>query len=426
MGNPPFVGSKFMNDHQRQDVALVFGGVKNAGLLDFVAAWYVKAARMIQKSDIRCAFVSTNSITQGEQVGVLWSWMLAQGVKIFFAHRTFRWDNEARGKAAVHCVIIGFAVVDIAPKWLFEYENIKGDPHSVIVRKINPYLADAPNIILQKRNTPICLVPKMCSGNKPIDDGNYLLTPEEKEEFIKKEPHAASYIRRWLGGVEFINNIERYYLWIGDCQPGELRKMPETIKRIEAVKKFRLASNSKPTQKLADTPTRFHTECIPKSPYLAMPQVSSERRQYIPIAFLEPGPLCGDKLRVIQDANLYHFGVLNSTMHMAWTRTTTGRLKSDYQYSALIVYNNFPWPENPSDQHRQAIETKAQTVLDARMQFPDASLADLYDPLTMPPVLLKAHKELDKAVDTAYGQKNFKTEAERVAFLFELYQKYTS
>ena len=425
MGNPPFVGSKFMDAYQRQDTAQVFVGVKNAGLLDFVAAWYVKAAQMmLQNRSIYCAFVSTNSITQGEQVGVLWSWMLAQGVKIFFAHRTFRWDNEARGKAAVHCVIIGFAMTDITPKWLFDYEDIKGEPHRVQAGNINPYLVDAPDIMLQKRNTPICPVPKMCSGNQPIDDGNYLLTPEEKETFIKKEPQAASYIRRWLGGVEFINNIERYYLWVGDCPPGELRKMPETLKRIEAVKNFRLASNRKQTQKLADSPTRFQTECIPENAYLAMPQVSSERRRYIPVAFLEPGPLCGDKLRVIQDATLYHFGVLDSTMHMAWVRATTGRLKSDYQYSALIVYNNFPWPDSPSDKHRQAIETKAQSVLDARAQFPDSSLADLYDPLTMPPVLLKAHKELDKAVDTAYERKDFNTEAERVAFLFGLYQKY--
>lgn len=426
MGNPPFVGAKFMNDEQRKDVALVFGSMKNAGLLDFVAAWYVKAARMIKGTKICCAFVSTNSITQGEQVGALWNWMLQEGMKIFFAHRTFQWNNEARGKAAVHCVIIGFADFDISPKWLFEYENIKGEPHKIKAQNINPYLVDAPYFVLQKRNYPICPVPEMCSGNKPIDDGNYLFTPDEKENFLKKEPQSKRYFHRWLGGVEFINNIERYYLWLGDCAPEELKKMPESLKRIEAVKTFRNSSKSVPTKKLAETPTRFHTECIPSKTYLAMPQVSSERRQFIPIAFLQPGPLCGDKLRIIQNANLYHLGIMTSTMHMAWMRTVTGRLKSDYQYSAAIVYNNFPWPENPTEKQKQAIETAAQGVLDARAQFPESTLADLYDPLTMPPVLLKAHQTLDRAVDAAYGKTNFQTEAQRVAFLFELYQKYTS
>lgn len=425
MGNPPFVGAKYMTEAQRADTARVFGDMKNAGLLDYVAAWYVKAAQMMQGTAIQAAFVSTNSITQGEQAGVLWPWMLERGMKIFFAHRTFQWNNEARGKAAVHCVIVGFAAKDISPKWLFEYEHIKGEPHRIQAKNINPYLADADNFILQKRSRPICQVPPMCSGNKPIDDGNYLFTPEEKKSFLTIEPQATPYFRRWFGGAEFINNIERYYLWLGNCTPDELKKMPESLKRIEAVKKFRESSKSLPTQKLAATPTRFHTECIPMSTYLVMPQVSSERRQYIPIAFFKPGPLCGDKLRVVQDATLYHFGVMTSIMHMSWTRSVTGRLKSDYMYSAGIVYNNFPWPEKPTEKQKQTVETAAQAVLDARAKFPDASLADLYDPLTMPPVLQKAHHALDKAVDAAYGKKGFKTEAERVAFLFDLYRKYT-
>lgn len=425
LGNPPFVGAKFMNTDQRADVAQVFVGIKSSGLLDYVSAWYVKAAHMINNTAIRCAFVSTNSISQGEQVGVLWGWMLAQDMHIFFAHRTFQWSSEARGTAAVHCVIIGFAHEEISPKSLFEYEDIKGSPQHITAKNINPYLVDAPNFILQNRRVPISSIPAMCSGNKPIDDGNYLFTPDEKELFIKKEPQAGRFFRRWLGGKEFINNIERYYLWLGDCSPTELSKMPECLKLVDAVRKFRQASKSKPTQKLAHTPTMFHTECIPVDTYLAMPQVSSERRQYIPIAFLQPGPLCGDKLRVVKKATLFHFGVMTSTMHMAWTRTVTGRLKSDYMYSVGIVYNNFPWPENPSDKQKQAIESAAQAVLDARDQFPDASLADLYDPLTMPPVLLKAHQKLDKAVDAAYGKRHFSTEAARVAFLFELYQKYT-
>lgn len=425
MGNPPFVGAKFMNGDQRADVAQVFDGIKNAGLLDFVAAWYVKAARMIQDTAIRCAFVSTNSITQGEQVGVLWSWMLAQDVKIFFAHRTFQWNSEARGKAAVHCVIVGFSNKDISPKWLFEYEDIRGEPQRIAARNINPYLVDAPDAVLNNRGTPLCPeAPKIGIGNKPIDNGNYLFTEAEKAEFLIKEPQAAPYFRRWLGADEFLNGYHRCCLWLGDCPPDKLRAMPEVMKRIEAVRQFRLASRSAPTQKLAETPTRFHVENMPRGNYLIIPEVSSERRHYIPIGFETPETLCSNLVKIVPDAGLYHFGILQSLMHNAWTRTVCGRLKSDYRYSAGIVYNNFPWPENPGDKQKQAIEAAAQAVLDARGQFPDASLADLYDPLTMPPVLLKAHQTLDKAVDAAYGKKSFASEAARVAFLFELYQKY--
>lgn len=426
LGNPPYVGAKFMNDEQRKDAALVFGNIKNAGLLDYVAAWYVKAARIMQEERIACAFVSTNSITQGEQVGVLWSWMLEQGMKIFFAHRTFQWNNEARGKAAVHCVIIGFASFDILPKWLFEYEDIKGQPQKMKAQNINPYLVDAQNVVLVNRSKPICSIPSIGIGNKPIDNGNYLFTTDEKAEFLKKEPQAKPYFRRWMGGDEFINAYERWCLWLGECSPNELKMMPETLKRIDAVKKFRLTSKSVPTQKLADTPTRFHVENMPAGDFMVIPEVSSERRIYIPIGFLSSDVFASNKLRILANANLYHYGVLCSIMHMAWVRYTTGRLKSDYQYSVNLVYNNFPWPENPAEKQKQTIEAAAQAVLDARAQFPDSSLADLYDPLTMPPLLLKAHQNLDKAVDAAYGKTNFKTEAERVAFLFELYQKYTS
>jgi hypothetical protein len=445
LGNPPFVGAKFMDDAQREDTRLVFAGIDNSGLLDFVVAWYVKATRYIGKvtprhtglepaSMPRCAFVSTNSITQGEQVGVLWGWMLSQGVRIQFAHRTFSWSNEARGKAAVHCVIVGFGLQDHADKTIYEYEDIKGQPHAVPAKNINPYLVDAPDVVLPRRNTPICDVPVMQSGNKPIDDGNYLFTTEERDAFIAAEPGSAKWFRRWLGGEEFINNIERWCLWLGDCQPAEMRAMPNVMKRVQAVKNFRSSSKSLPTQKLAATPTRFHTEFIPQSHFLAMPQVSSERRNTIPIAFLQADTLCGDKLRVIEKTSLYHFGVLNSWMHMAWTRQVCGRLESRYQYSALIVYNNYPWPgfagEPLSDKHRTAIEQAAQGVLDARAQFANSSLADLYDPLTMPPALLKAHQKLDTAVDAAYqpsgGKKTYTTDAERVAFLFQLYQRITS
>lgn len=426
MGNPPFVGAKFMDEAQREDVALVFDGIKNAGLLDFVAAWYVKAARIMQGTSIRCAFVSTNSITQGEQVGVLWSWMLAQGIKIFFAHRTFQWNNEAKGKAAVHCVIVGFAQLDIVPKWLFEYEHIKGEAHGLAVKNINPYLVDAPDTVLINRSTPICAVPEIGIGNKPIDDGNYLFTEEEKVEFLNSEPQAAPYFRRWLGADEFLNGYHRYCLWLGECPPNELKKMPEAMKRVEAVRKSRLASKSAPTQKLAATPTRFHVENMPKSNYLIIPEVSSERRHYIPIGFETPETLCSNLVKIAPGASVFHFGVISSHMHNAWMRVVAGRLESRYRYSSGVVYNNFPWPENPTEKQIKAVEDAAQDVLDSRAKFPKCSLADLYDPNTMPPELTKAHQALDKAVDAAYGKTSFKTEAERVAFLFELYQKYTT
>ena len=459
LGNPPFVGAKFMNDAQREDTRLAFEGLDNAGLLDLVAAWYVKAARYLHaarqhnpdatttepSATPRCAFVSTNSITQGEQVGVLWGWMLAQGIRIQFAHRTFSWSNEARGNAAVHCVIVGFGLQDVPGKVIYTYDHLKGEAQAVPARNINPYLVDAPDVVLPRRSRPICDVPVMQSGNKPIDDGNYLFTTEEYATFIEKEPAAKPWFKRWLGGDEFINNIERWCLWLGDCPPAELRALPEAMKRVQAVKTFRAQSKSAPTKKLADTPTRFHTEFIPSNTFLALPQVSSERRAFIPIAFLDTKTLCGDKLRVVENATLFHFGILNSNMHMAWTRQVCGRLKSDYQYSALIVYNNFPWPTLPTNpaprtlEHKAktAIETAAQTVLDARAKFqqatPPASLADLYDPLTMPPELLKAHQKLDAAVDTAYAltaglpaKKTWHNDAERVAFLFEQYQRLTS
>ncbi len=426
LGNPPFVGAKYMNDAQRADTRAVFAGIDNAGLLDFVAAWYVKAARyMAAHPAIRTAFVSTNSITQGEQVGALWGWLLAQGVKIHFAHRTFSWSNEARGKAAVHCVIIGFGLQDVAEKTIFEYEDIKGEAHAIKATNINPYLVDAPDVVLPRRSQPICDVPEIGIGNKPIDGGNYLFTPEEKAAFIAKEPAAAAYFRRWIGADEFINGYERWCLWLGDCPPEKLRAMPEAMQRVQAVKAFRLASKSKPTQKLAEMPTRFHVENMPKTSYLLFPRVSSERRAFIPLGFITPETLTSDSALMACFATPFHFGILTSSMHNAWVRAVCGRLKSDYRYSASIVYNNFPWPE-PTDKQRVTIEAAAQAVLDARAAHPGASLADLYDPLSMPPDLLRAHQTLDRAVDAAYAYKNAPTDAARVAFLFARYQALTS
>jgi hypothetical protein len=433
-GNPPFVGAKFMDDTQRAEVNVVFDGIANAGLLDFVAAWYVKAARYLRTNErtnerillTRCAFVSTNSITQGEQVGVLWGWLLAQGIHIHFAHRTFQWSNEARGMAAVHCVIVGFGHHDVERKVIFEYEDIRGEPHAVAARNINPYLVDGPDVVLPRRSKPLCAAPEIGIGNKPIDDGNYLFTAEEKTEFIEAEPGAAKWFRRWLGADEFINGYERWCLWLGDCPPAELRRMPQALVRVEAVKKFRASSKSAPTRKLAEMPTRFHVEHIPSANYLIFPRHSGERRRFLPIGFGSPEVLVGDACLVSGTASLYDFGILTSTMHNAWVRYTCGRLESRYRYSAAIVYNNFPWPENLTDKQRAAIEAAAQGVLDARAQFPDASLADLYDPVAMPPALVKAHQKLDAAVDAAYGQKSFTNDAARVAFLFERYQKLTS
>ena len=649
LGNPPFVGAKMMSPAQRDDLLAVAGNLKGAGLLDFVSAWYLKAAQYMPASaepspgppghplprgegNIRCAFVSTNSITQGEQVGVLWAQMLRHGLRIHFAHRTFSWNNEARGVAAVHCVIVGFSAEDIRPKRLFDYETIKSDPHELTAGNINPYLVDAADVLLPNRSKPICDVPEIGIGNKPIDGGNYLFSTDERDAFIAAEPDAAPWFRRWLGSDEFINGWERWCLWLGECPPDVLRRLPLAMQRVQAVRAFRLASKSAPTRKLADTATRFHVENFPHSTYLLIPRVSSERRAFIPVGFMDAATFSSDSALIVREATLYHFGILNSTMHMAWVRAVCGRLKSDYRYSAGIVYNNFPWPELPLeplsprggallpspsgrgaggegsalrnggegsalrnpplpqaaltfarelrrhetdaearlwyllrarrlggfkfrrqhslppyvldfycaeqclaveldgsqhvqtaardrqrdeflqaqgirvlrfwndavfketthvleaiwlalnedagesepspptplpegegsnalrshspspsgrgwpegsgegsgvaiDKHRTAIEAAAQGVLDARAKFPDSTLADLYDPLTMPPALVKAHQVLDRAVDAAYlaaektaGRKAPKlgSDAERVAFLFQRYQALTS
>ena len=365
LGNPPFLGKSNQSAAQKSDMQLICGNIKNAGLLDFVAAWYIKAARYISSPvppelveghlsvhgstgsprtelNIKCAFVSTNSITQGEQVGVLWSWMLAQGVKIHFAHRTFSWANEARGKAAVHCVIIGFGLQDVTDKNIYEYADIKGEPHAISANNINPYLADAPNLVIVPRTNPVCRVSPMVNGSKPTDGGNLILSEQEKSELIAKEPQAAQWIKPFAMGDEFINGIARYCLWLVNCPPQTLRTMPEVLKRVEAVKSMRLASTKAPTREMANMPTLFAEIRQPKTNYLALPRVSSERRAFIPIAYASNDLIAGDKLQTIPNATLYEFGVITSSMHMAWMRTTAGRLESRYQYSAKITYNNFP------------------------------------------------------------------------------------
>jgi hypothetical protein len=371
--------------------------------------------------------------------------MLAQGVKIHFAHRTFSWNNEARGKAAVHCVIVGFGLQDVSDKIIYEYEDIKGEPHALKVQNINPYLLNAPDVLLEKRRTPICEVITITRGSQPTDGGYLLLDESERDELIRNEPQAEKWIRPFGIGDEFINNVKRYCLWLLDFSPNELRQMPRVLHRVEQVKAMRLASKKFATQALAAEPIRFGELRQPLADYLAIPRVSSERRLFIPIGFLAANFIAGDKLQTIENATVFHFGVLSSTMHNAWMRAVCGRMKSDYSYSASIVYNNFPWPECRSgsqprtgnaendanafavnDRSYKNIENAAQAVLDARAAHPQASLADLYDPLTMPANLLKAHQALDKAVDAAYGYKGVNTDAARVAFLFERYQAITS
>ena len=418
MGNPPFVGARLMSQEQKYDLLHVFGDKwKNAGNLDYVACWYKKATDLMKGTTIRTALVSTNSVSQGEQVANLWKPLFEEGVHIDFAHRTFRWDSEATLKAHVHCVIIGFSIAPSTKAKALFY----GDREQV-VSSINAYLVEADNVFVESRNKPLCSVPEIGIGNKPIDGGNYLFTEDEKNEFIAKEPLSEKWFRPWIGSQEFINRYYRYCLWLGDCPPNELRKMPECMKRVQAVKEYRMSSPSAGTRKLADKPTRFHVENMPKDNYIIIPRVSSERRRYIPMGFITPDILTSDSAHIIPCATIYHFGILTSNVHMAWTRTVCGRLKSDYRYSKDIVYNNFPWPD-PTPEQKAKIEQTAQAILDARALYPDCSLADLYDELTMPPELRRAHQANDKAVMQAYGfWGKLNSESACVAALMKMYK----
>ena len=420
MGNPPFVGARMMGAEQKDDVNAIFPGWKNAGNLDYVSCWYKKAADLMAGTSIRAALVSTNSVTQGEAVANLWKPLFESGVHIDFAHRTFRWDSEAKIKAHVHCVIVGFSTApNTTPKTLFTSERAQ------VVQNINGYLLDAGNVFVESRSKPLCDVPEIGIGNKPIDGGNYLFTKDEMDEFLKIEPAAGKWFKPWYGSQEFINRCPRYCLWLGDCPPNELRKMPECLKRVEAVRQCRLSSTSAGTVKLADKPTRFHVENMPEGTYILLPKVSSERRRYIPMGFMTPDTLCSDLVFIIPNSTLYHFGVLTSNVHMAWMRAVCGRLKSDYRYSKDVVYNNFPWP-TPTDAQKAKIEQTAQAILDARALYLDASLADLYDETTMPPELRKAHQQNDKAVMVAYGfWGKLNSEPACVAELMRMYQKLT-
>lgn len=420
MGNPPFVGARWMNKDQKKDMEYVFQGIKDFGNLDFVTAWYKKASDYILNTDICVSFVSTNTITQGEQPAIFWKPLFEMGIHINYAYRTFQWDSEANLKAHVHCVIVGFShVQNNRKKILFDVDGV---PHSA--KNINAYLIDADNVFVASRKHPICDVPEIGIGNKPIDGGYYLFEKDEMVNFVKKEPKATNYFHPWYGAREFINQKPRYCLYLGNCVPSELRKMPECMKRVEAVREYRLNSTSAGTRKIADNPTRFHVSNFPNGNYIVIPQVSSERRRYIPMGYMDETVLCSDKVRIMTEGTLYHFGVLESNIHMAWMRAICGRLKSDYSYTVNHVYNNFPWPSS-TDEQKEKIKKTAQAILDARALYPNSSLADLYDPLTMPPELLKAHNANNRAVMDAYGFSTKISEADCVAELMKMYQKLT-
>ena len=465
LGNPPFVGAQYMTKEQKNDLMTLFPNNKHSGELDFVAGWYKKAADFIKNTNTHCAFVSTNSITQGEQVSALWKDLFADGLKFDFAYRTFRWDSEANIKAHVHCVIIGFSCKkechtdSQAAKAAISITSMPNEakPHSELLtqfpkesrkdfplgksnpcgnkkiflnesqfieaKNINGYLLDADNIFIESRSKPLCSVPLISKGCQPTDGGNLIIEEKDYDEFIKKEPNAKKFIKNLVGAQEFINNKKRYCLWLVGANPSELKKMPLVMKRIEACRQMRFASSDKATQRLAETPTLFREQYNPKT-YIIVPSTSSERRRYIPLGFLDDSTISTNLNLIIPDATLYHFGVLTSNVHMAWMRAVAGRLEMRYRYSKDIVYNNFPWC-NPTDEQKAKIEQTAQAILDARALYPDSSLADLYDETLMPPELRKAHQTNDRAVMAAYGFSTKMTESECVAELFKLYEELT-
>lgn len=426
LGNPPFYGKKEQTKEQKEDMKLVFDTIKGAGVLDYVTGWYLKASRFIQGTHVKVGFVSTNSIAQGEQTGVLWNELFkTYNIKIHFAHRTFKWKNEAKGNAAVHVVIIGFANFDSKEKYLFEYEDVRGEPSLNYVKNINPYLVEGGDITVMNRSRPISNVSVMNYGNMPIDNGHLILSDEEKIRFLREEPFIKPLIKRYTGGYEFINGTLRWCIWLENAEPKLIRKSKNILHRISLTRAFREKSKRAVTNKLASTPTLFGEIRQPSSEYLIIPKVSSENRKYIPMGILSANIISSGSLLIVPDSSLYDFGILTSEMHMAWVKYTCGRMKSDYQYSASIVYNNFPWPVKPSDKNKKTVEIKAKEILDVRAEFVDSSLADLYDPFAMPPKLVKAHQELDKAVDLCYRSQAFPNEKNRIKFLFDLYREYT-
>ena len=430
MGNPPFVGYSLQSKEQKSDILSIYVDekgkpYKTAGKIDYVAGWYYKAAKLMQNTPIRTAFVSTNSITQGEQVAGVWKPLFEQfGIHIDFAYQTFRWDSEASAKAHVHCVIVGFSVaVNTNSKKLFIGDKLH------LSNNINAYLMDAPNVFIESRNTPLNGVLSMSSGGKPVEGGYYIFTDDEKNAFLKKEPSAQTYFRKFVGSDDFINGYTRWCLWLHDVSPSDIRKLPECMKRVNSVHDYRLESKKAATRAAAATPMSFMEIKRPVGKFLIVPEVSSQRRKYVPLGFSDKEMICSNKVRFVSNATMYHFGILTSNVHMAWMRAVCGRLKSDYSYSINVVYNNFPWP-TPTEQQKAKIEQTAQAILDARALYPDSSLADLYDDLTMPPELRKAHQANDRAVMDAYGfikgTAARTSESACVAELMKLYQQKVS
>ena len=426
LGNPPFVGKQHAIAEQKADMEIVCSNVKGGGVLDYVTAWYFKAGDYLQNTRIKVGFVSTNSITQGEQVGILWNELFKRyHLKIHFAHRTFAWASEARGKAHVHVVIIGFGAFDTDTKLIYDYDADTEQVHVAPARNISPYLIEGSDVVVLSRSTPVSAVPEIVFGSMPNDGGHLLLTESERKELLKKEPDAKKFIRPFLGSQEFINGKDRWCLWLKDAPPDQVRALPEVMKRVQAVKKHRLESPRETTRELAKTPMLFGEIRQPSSDYLLIPSVSSETRKCVPIGFISKEVIANNSVMFVPDAAHFHFGVLSSSMHMAWMRQVCGRLESRYRYSNSLVYNNFPWPE-PTTKQRAAVEAAAQKVLEARKKFPEATLADLYDPLAMPKELTKAHAELDRAVDLCYRPQPFQNDRQRVEHLFALYEKLTA
>ncbi|MCZ8049833.1 MAG: class I SAM-dependent DNA methyltransferase [Microcystis aeruginosa K13-05] len=426
LGNPPFVGHHYQNFDQKEDLKLVLDKIIGSGVMDYVSAWFYKSAQFIQSTKIKVGLVATNSISQGEQSSILWNVLINEfNISIHFAHRTFKWSNEAKGNAAVHCVIIGFASFEANEKYLFDYQTITSEPLLIKAKNINPYLINANNILVFNRKYPLCNVPNMMYGNKPTDGGNFILSEEEKNTLVSKNPLLIKFIRPFISAREFLNGGKKWCLWLLDIKPNELKNIPEILERVEAVKQLRAKS-------IAASTRNYSYHCLfrqitqPKSDYILVPRTTSENRKYIPIGFFTADNIVSDTCQSIPNGDLYLFGILTSEMHMAWVKYVCGRLKSDYRYSKDIVYNNFPFPENITDKQKQTVETCAQAVLDTRVKYPDSSLADLYDPLTMPPDLLKAHQKLDKAVDLCYRPQPFTSELNRIEYLFELYEKLTA
>lgn len=430
LGNPPFIGKQYQTAEQKEDIDKIFNGLNGSGVLDYVACWYIKSAEYMKTNPVtRTALVSTNSITQGEQPGILWNYLIKiHKLKIQFAHQTFKWHNEAENVAGVDCVIIGFGKENIKEKYIFEYKHIKGEPKKIKVRNINPYLVQGNDTALLKRRTPICTVPAISFGSMPNDGGHLLLTDEERKVLIAEEPNAKKWIRPLISTKEYLNGKTKWCLWLVGITPSELKKLPAINKRVQAVKRHRNESDRGATNKLASSPHLFGEIRQPKSDYVYVPLTSSENRDYIPFDFVSKKYIANNSCGLIPNASLFHFGMLTSKMHMTWVRSVCGRLESRYRYSNEIVYNNYPWTNGIPKRKKETVEKLAQSILSIRKKYieEDYTLAKLYNPSKMPEDLLIAHQKLDDAIDKCYRDSPFTTDAKRIEFLFELYESYTS